>query len=446
MRRLASFVFLLFLLPQLVYSQYYNSGQDPGRLKWLKIESDKFSIICPTDYEKNGIVFLNSLEKAYDKLSPLFPEQKIKIPIVIHNYSSESNGTVVWAPKRMEIYPTPDQNGAPIDFFEELSIHELTHVFQMNSLIQGFTKVGTVLFGEQFIGLAAATLPMWYLEGHAVFTESYFSASGRGRSPSFLKYYKAIAVDKGNYKYDKMILGSYRNYVPNHYYSGYQTVAAAVRDYGDTFWSDMISYSGKNLYLISPWSFALPKKIGLSKKKLMEKTFDDLLVSWQKELELNEAIKYPSVVQNDGKKYEGYQSPLFIDDDHIVAVKTSLSKVPQIVVIDVETKSEEVLYLPGYMYPYLLSTDGQKIVWVETENDPRWRQASYSVIKSYDIAQRKETKLSHKTRYLSVGISPYGKMLAAVENSVENINSLVLLDVDSGDILAKYPTPDNIQL
>ncbi|MBP5589960.1 MAG: hypothetical protein J6X26_05445, partial [Bacteroidales bacterium] len=75
MRRLASFVFLLFLLPQLVYSQYYNSGQDPGRLKWLKIESDKFSIICPTDYEKNGILFLNSLEKAYDKLSPLFPEQ-----------------------------------------------------------------------------------------------------------------------------------------------------------------------------------------------------------------------------------------------------------------------------------------------------------------------------------------------------------------------------------
>ena len=316
----------------------------------------------------------------------------------------------------------------------------------MNSLNQGITKVGQVLLGEQIIGLAAATLPMWYLEGHAVFTESYFSASGRGRSPSFLKYYKAIAVDKGNYKYDKMLFGSFRNYVPNHYYSGYQTVAAAIRDYGDMFWSDMITYSGKNLYMIFPWGVAMPKKIGLSKKKLMENTFDDLLVSWQKELELNEAVKYPSVVKNDGKKYEGYQSPLFIDDEHIVAIKTSLSKVPQIVEIDVVTKTEKVLHLPGYIYPYFMSTDGQKIVWVETENDPRWRQASYSVIKSYDIFQGKETKLSHKTRYLSVGISPKGDIVAAIENSVENINSLVLLDVNSGDVLAKYPTPNNIQL
>jgi len=44
------------------------------------------------------------------------------------------------APKRMELYPTPDQNTIPMAAEEQLAVHELAHVLQMESLNRGFSK------------------------------------------------------------------------------------------------------------------------------------------------------------------------------------------------------------------------------------------------------------------------------------------------------------------
>ena len=208
--RLLLLIILAFLLCSTLPGQYYDTGQDPSSVKWLQIKTNSFTVIYPESYGAGGPAFAKSLDDAYSKLLTLFPPKKFKIPVIIHSLSAESNGYVAWAPGRMEVYPAPEQNSIPMDMNEQLAIHELAHVFQMESLNQGFTKALSVIFGEQAIGIVSSVLPLWFLEGDAVLAETYLSGSGRGRTASFQKKVKAITVEKPKfYNYDKSINGSF---------------------------------------------------------------------------------------------------------------------------------------------------------------------------------------------------------------------------------------------
>ena len=137
-----SILFTVFLMLSLgSAAQYYDTGTDPSSLKWMQIKTARFKIIYPAKYGSEATSFANSLSNNYIKLLALYPEKKFKIPVIIHNFTTQSNGYVAWAPRRMELYPTPEQNSIPLDPVEQLAIHELTHVFQMESLNHGFTKI-----------------------------------------------------------------------------------------------------------------------------------------------------------------------------------------------------------------------------------------------------------------------------------------------------------------
>ena len=254
----------------------------------MQIKTGRFTVIYPETYGSGGMAFAQSLEEAYSKLVSLFPERKFKIPVVIHNFSTQSNGYVAWAPRRMEIYPTPAQNTIPLDPERQLAIHELTHVFQMESLNEGFSKAMSLILGEQFTGIVASLLPLWYLEGNAVFAESALTESGRGRSPSFQKQLKAIAVEQGSmYKYDKIVNGSYKDYIPDHYQSGYQMVTWALAKFDPQIWNRVLNYTAKQPFTINPVNISLSRSAGITKKSLFKETFDTLKTIWIKDVSEN---------------------------------------------------------------------------------------------------------------------------------------------------------------
>lgn len=68
---LATALFLTYVLP----GQYYDTGQDPARLKWLQIKTERFRVVYPENYGTNGIEFARALDKAYSDLGSLFPEK-----------------------------------------------------------------------------------------------------------------------------------------------------------------------------------------------------------------------------------------------------------------------------------------------------------------------------------------------------------------------------------
>lgn len=269
------------LLFSVASAQYYNTGQDPGSLKWMQIKTGRFTVIYPKSYGEAGINFARSLDDAYSKLTTLYPENNFRIPVIIHNYTTESNGYVAWAPSRMEIYPTPEQNSIPLDPNTQLAIHELTHVIQMESLNKGFTKAMSYIAGQQFPGMVSSLLPLWFLEGDAVFSESVLTESGRGRSPSFQKQLKAIMLEKGHiYKYDKIVNGSFRDYVPDHYHTGYQMMAWSYAKYDPELWKKALKLTAGAPFTINPVNLSLLKTASLTKKRLFRETFDTLKTLW----------------------------------------------------------------------------------------------------------------------------------------------------------------------
>jgi hypothetical protein len=437
----------LLMLARVTCAQYYDTGEDPASLKWLQINTDRFRVIFPENYLSGGISFTQSLDEAYSGLLSIFPERKFKIPVIIHNFSTQSNGYVAWAPRRMEIYPTPEQNTIPLDPESQLAIHELTHVFQMESLNSGFSKVMSLIVGEQFTGIIASLLPLWFFEGQAVFSESVLTESGRGRNPSFQKQFKALTVDnKSIYKYDKIANGSFRDFIPNHYQSGFQMVTWAMAEYDLHIWNKVLKNTAEQPFTINPVNISLTRSAGLTKKKLYEETFDTLKTIWTKDVTKENPISYEIINPAKRGKFINYYSPVVAGNDSLFAIKTSLSDPPSIVLIDPSNQTEKKIHIPGQLYPWVISYAKGRLAWVEYQSDPRWENRDYSVIKMLDLRTNITTRLSHKSRYLSVSISPDGKKIAAIENKSENINNIVFIDTETGSVIHSVPSPGNVYL
>ena len=439
----ASFILLSITLN----AQYYNTGQEPASLKWMQVKTGRFNVIYPDNYGLSGVEFAMALEKAYADLSVLYPEMKFRIPVIIHNNTTESNGYVAWAPKRMEIYPTPDQNTIPLDHKRQLVLHEMIHVLQMESLNTGFSKVMSFIAGQQIPGVVAALLPMWFMEGEAVFAETLLSGSGRGRSPSFQNSLKAISIEKGElYKYDKSLNGSYRDFTPDYYQYGYQMVAWSLLNNDLSLWNKVVDYTAKQPFTLNPVNKSLKRNAGLTKKQLYYQTFDSLASLWKKDIEMSGAADYNSVNPPKETNYEGYHSAVSAGNDSVIAVKTSVGDPVRFVLIRPSEKSEKKLFVPGNLYPWIISYAAGKIVWVESQPDPRWENRSYSVIKLYDLKTSAARQLTFRSRFLSASLSPDGKLIAASENTENNINSLVLVNSDNGSISGRFPAPGNAYL
>jgi hypothetical protein len=358
-----AFIFSL----QAVTAQYYQTGQDPASLKWEQIKTGRFTVIYPEKYGAGGILYAKELSEAYSKLMSLFPDKKFTLPVVIHNYSIQSNGYVAWAPRRIELYPTPDQNTIPLAPETQLAVHELTHVLQMESLNQGFSKVMSFLFGEQFTGVVASLLPSWFLEGDAVFSESALTPSGRGRTPSFQKQLKALIVDdKKHYNYDKILNGSYKDFVPDYYEYGYQMVTLALAKNDLQIWNKVLKFTGEQPFTLNPVNISLSRDYGLKKKSLWKETYDTLKTIWTKDVSKNNPVNYEVVNPDKRGQYINYYSPVYAGKDSIIAIKTSLSLPSSFVLINPAKKTEKRIHIPGQIYPMFISYAKSKLVWVET--------------------------------------------------------------------------------
>jgi hypothetical protein len=438
-------LFIILLLPvSFVSGQYYDTGEDPASLKWLQIKTRHFTVIYPESYGAEGIKYAKSLDDSYSRLTSLFPVKRISIPVIIHNYTTFSNGYVAWAPGRMEIYPTPEQNAIPLNPVEQITTHELTHVFQMYSLKKGFSNIMTGVFGEQFTGAVSVFLPLWFMEGDAVFAESVLSRSGRGRAPTFQKQIKAIDLTKKRmYSYDKMLNGSFKNYIPDHYQYGYQMIAWSYAKYDPQMWNKALELTAREPFTIVPVNVSLNKTAGLTKAKLFSETFDSLKTVWKKDEAILNAIDYKAINPSKKGEYINYLSPVIVGEDSLIAIKTSFFDPPSFVLINTKEKSEKKIHTPGNIYPLFLSGSSGKIAWVEMRPDPRWENRDYSVIKLMDLRHKKIIQLSRNSRFVAASVSPDGSLIAAAENTVNNKNSLVIIDAFSGNILNTVPVPGN---
>jgi len=437
-KRLLFSALLLFTLTTITKSQFYTSGEDPASVRWQQINTQHFKVVFPSTFSIEAQRFASLLEKAYPFETYSIDYQPKPITVIIHSKSSYSNGFVTWAPRRMEIFPTPHQGTYAQDWLEQLALHESRHLVQISSLNRGFTKFAGYLYGQMAVGaVAGAYIPMWYFEGDATLTETLLSESGRGRQPSFEMELRAQLMDKGRYSYDKAYLGSYADYVPNYYVMGYHLVTGARQRYGADFWANTIKKTGANSWWPFIFSHEIKQQTGLNKVQLYESVFDSLQQTWKAQDTLR-APKQTTAVTAVDERFKNYLYSQLLDNGNIIAEVTGPGEVSRFVTIKPNGK-EETLHIPGYRNDEPFSIGNNKLIWSELQSDIRWEHAKRSVVKMMDLSTGKvKNFVNGKTRLFSPALSQNGKKVAMIRLTENNQSFIDVADAQTSAIIQSF--------
>ncbi|MGE0020491.1 MAG: TolB family protein [Draconibacterium sp.] len=423
-------------------AQYFQTGQDPASIRWRQINTENFQLIFPDYYEVQAQKLAQVLEQVYLKGGETLNHSPKKISVILHTQTVKSNGLVAYAPKRAEFYTIPHQDIYAQDWLHQLAIHEFRHVVQIDKINSELPKIIRWLLGEQGTALVfGAYLPWWFIEGDAVVTETAYSNSGRGRFPSFLMEHKALAVEKGNYKYDKAYNGSFKNYVPDHYQMGYYLVGAARQKYGQQLWSDVLLNVGKKPFSITPFNSALKKVTGFKKVQLYDTIFSELQNEWLKENRNFTQTEF-EVISPQSKTFTSFRYNHWLNDSVFFSYRTALNRVPSFVKINSEGKVKNV-YTPGAIFDESVSFFGEWIVWSERIPDARWQHSGKSLIRMLNIENKEKVSLKTEFTAFAPALSPDKSKIVVVESNFSSEYFLTVYQVKDGKRMHRFSTKNN---
>lgn len=416
-------------------AQYFVSGNSPASYKWKQLYNyNKQKIIYPNFAAPEAV----AVGRYMDVLKPYITfgmAPKIdKLPVLLLPGNLNSNGMVTWAPKRMEINTPPPINSYAMPWLKEVTTHEYRHVVQMSNLNVGFTRALSYILGEQAIGLIALIPNGWYFEGDAVVAETQMSMYGRGRQPDFTITYRAMLnEDERYFKYDKMVLGSYTDFVPSKYNFGYQIVSSANNLYGDDFWGKVIRFCGRNPYFITSTSVAYHKYIGTSSTKMAYRAFSNLKDFWAPYAKVNNSTTIATLPQT---SYTDYTSPIKFYDGSVIAHRHDGDQQDHFIVADSTLSKAQKLEYASFLSSRPI-VEGKRLLWTEFRPSLFYEQKNSSVVRALQIEKRgnkyktsrPKTLLSGRNIFLVTPTPSLNNGYVMVEYN--NRNSAAVLFTDS---------------
>lgn len=442
LKYLLSLALSIFVLADVV-AQYYSSGQDPASVKWHQINTPKFKVIYPNNYESTARYVANVLEYAASLDTITLSAKAKKVPVILHNQTAISNALTLWAPRRLDFYTIPPQDTYGQEWFQQLALHEYRHIIQISKLNQGLTKVLTYVFGEQITGAVLGLyIPLWFLEGDAVAAETELSKAGRGRSPAFAMPLRAQFLDEQVYSYDKAVFGSYKDFVPNHYILGYHLVSKARTKYGTEIWNHTVDKVGKRPWMLVPFSEGIRDVSGKNKTTLYQDLMANLRSEWNNQSDEVPFFSKLKILSPEKEVFTQYIRPHQTEQGTIIAEKRALDDIPRFVEIDSDG-NETIIHTPGFYFSGSLTYADNLIAWTEYAFDPRWENRNYSVVKMMDLQTRKINVLSKKSRYFAPVLAGGGQKIAVVEVTENQQYKLLVLETGTGEIIFEIQTPVN---
>ncbi len=441
-------VLLLVLCPLLGNSQGSLLGLNPSNIKWRQIDTDKVQVIFPEGLEHRAQRAANIMHMLYDSSYYALGDQDDKITMIVQNQTTSSNGFVSpFGPIRTEFFTTPPQFSflGNVTWWDALAIHEYRHVEQVFNAKRGWTKIASVLFGQNGLGGGAGlALPRWFFEGDATVYETLLTTGGRGRTPNFDRQYRSLLLSDRFYGYEKASAFSIRDFVPNHYAHGYYLTTHIRRKYGDGAITKAAQDASAYRGIIYPFSNGLKRHTGLTPRQLHKEAFSELQAEWKQEASQLDLTPSNLINTTEKKAFTSYQLPVFVTEDELLVQKRGLRDIRQIVRINTAGVEKRVL-TPGLVSSLNATHDvaNDKIVYSELAYDERWGNQDFSIIKIFDQQSRQIKKLTNKSKYFAPDFSPDGSKVVVVEVTPETKYSLKVLDSNSGQVLWDLPNPDN---
>jgi hypothetical protein len=418
-------------------------GGNPPSIKYKQINTPVARVIYSEGLDSSANLVANIILQMNKAIQPTIGAKQKQISIVLQNQTTIANAYVGLAPFRSEFYLTPDQNNFEIGSLPwpgQLAIHEFRHVQQYNNFNVGASHVLRALFGEGGQALAnELSVPNWFFEGDAVFNETHVSEQGRGRLPFYFNGYRAIWADGKQYGWQKLRNGSYRDFTPDWYPTGYMLVAYGYQKYGAFFWKkvthDAAAYNG-GLY---PMQRAIRKYAGVSFESFRDSAmayFRNRFSADGKYQPTDNTIKITPHFLAD----EEY--PAFINDSTLLYMKSTYNHFP-VFVMKTGNMEKNLRVRSVSLDNYFAYHDG-KIVYAAYRPDLRWTYRDYSELQLLDIATGKQKRITVNSKYFSPDFSNDGRRLVAVSVGPSGKSELHILYTESGKSISTVPNRDQL--
>lgn len=433
-------------------AQFFVTGDDPGKLKWNYIDTDSYRIIYPSESDSLAHVYARKLETFKIPVSRttgyITGEGDGKLmPVVLHTYNG-ANGSVAWAPKRMDLYTLPDAYDIdPLPWSTMLSVHESRHVTQMQFGMTNNQKPFNYVFGEMWNILVSLLYPaMHFIEGDAVIAETALTNSGRGRTADFLNYYR-IAFDNGDFRnWTQWRFGSQRNYYPNYYALGYMTMANIRTMYNRPMFAyESYDLASRKIFKIRAFKYTAEQYSGKKFGELFDEISLKMNEQWQKEDSLRAPFMSFEKVNKEPRLYTNYKDNIVIGDD-VYSIKTGYLNTPELVRIDKDGKEHLLTRFSSSASKIQWDNDSQRIYWSEDIPDERWSLKRDSRIRSANKDGSRKKTLKGKENRHNPAISDKESYISVIEYHVSGRSVLSVIDRNSGKVIKSFEAPDSLQL
>lgn len=486
-RRMTVIALLLLLLPFGARAQFFTAGDDPGCRKWYSIESENYRIIYPQGLDSLARVYAREMErfrKPVGLTSGYLPGECIrgKMPVVLHAYNSVSNGSVAWAPKRMDAYTIPQiYNGEATPWSTQLAVHESRHISQMQFGLSHAQRPFGWFFGEMWNGLTAGLYTEnSFLEGDAVCAETELTRSGRGRKADFLNYYM-VCFDQGDLRdWDQWRFGSQRNYTPDWYALGYLTYGGLRWMYDkDDYVAEYLDYASRHPLRIDVREVVAKRTTGKDLVKSFPAVRDSVRAVWRADAELRKPYMPMEQVTKTPRKPADYEGLMAVGNG-LFAVKHGYTDNYQLIRISLEDNganadgfeemvddgisprggispknepssknmfSEKfVTHFGSYAGALIHSPVTDKLYWSESVSDARWTLKSASLIRNISTRGRLPKSLTHKGWLYNPAPSEKYAHAAVVEIRPEGGSGLTFINLGNGKREMSFNAPDSLQI
>jgi hypothetical protein len=427
--------------------QAQDFGAYPPSLKWEQINTDTLRIIFPSELEPQAQRTSALIHYMAGNNKNSIGDMHWKLNLVMRNQTVVSNGYVGLAPFRSEYYTTAPQQSdmvGSLPWTDQLTIHEYRHAEQFMNTPRGINRLAYYCLGENVLGgLAMVSVPSWYWEGDAVANETALSAQGRGRIPSFTVGFRALELKGIRYSYAKIRNSSYRDYVPNHYKSGYLMCAYGRNKYDNNLWKRVFIQTMHHRGIIYPFSSSLKRETKLSTRTFYNEALNNYGNQWRNEvveLKLTPSTVY--AYTNKKSVYTDYTFPVVMEDGKVLCRTESFDHTAHFQIIDSLGKKTSIVH-QGASTDDNFSYRNGIICWTNTSSDIRWNGLTYSDITLYNLSTKETRTITHKEKYFSPDLSPDCKTLVVSKITPNMQSKLLIIDATTGTAVKEMPNNNN---
>ena len=145
-------------------AQYYTWGSDPPQ-KWSAIRTPDVRMIYPDTVSAVARRTLFYIRTVRPDIAFGFRHGPMRIPFVMHPENFQSNGLVMYLPKRVEFLTSPAVEGYSMPWYKQLVAHEYRHAVQYNNLDRGVIRALSYILGQQGSTIGLLCMPIWAMEG-----------------------------------------------------------------------------------------------------------------------------------------------------------------------------------------------------------------------------------------------------------------------------------------